>query len=121
MNDGDPPRRASHGAVFRSSLLVALGWFVVVPAAVLVAWSGMPAAPNRDCSAMFSCLSPAEQVGLLMIFFGLPVLAGAAVVTVAVAALLARYVRWPVVTGTVSALCGVVGVVALVAAGQGIR
>ncbi|GAA0930228.1 hypothetical protein Vau01_051030 [Virgisporangium aurantiacum] len=107
--------------MFRSSLLVALGWYVVVPAAVLVAWSGLPVAPGRDCSAMFSCLSPVEQVGLFMIFVGLPVLLGAAVVTVAVAALLARVVRWPVVTGTVSALCGVVGVAALVAAGQGFR
>jgi hypothetical protein len=115
MERVDAPRRGSYGL----SLLVALGWCVVVPAAVLVGLSGIPAAPQEDCSAIFSCLSPAEEAGLIMAFFGLPVLVGVVVATAVVAALLSRHVRSPVVTGTLSALCGVVGTAAVLAVWHG--
>ena len=122
MDGVDAPRRASFGVALRSSLLVALGWYVVVPAAVLVALSGIPTAPpHEDCSAFLSCLSPAEEFRLIAMFFALPVLAGVVVATVVVTALLARHVRSPVVTGTLSALFGAVGAVAVAALDVGVR
>jgi putative membrane protein len=49
--------------------------------------------------------------------FGRPVLVGSALITLVVAALLARPVRSPIVAGTVSALCGLVGVAVVVGIG----
>jgi len=116
MDDVDAPRRAS----FWLSLLVALGWYVTIIAAVLVGGSGLPAAPDRDCSAVFSCQTLQEEFGLMVIFFGGPILAGLLFSTLVVTGLLARRVPSPILTGTLSTL----GSVVVVAAGvvwQGVR
>ncbi len=66
---------------------------------------------------VLSCLSPLEEAGLLVVFGGIPVLAGTAVSTLVVAALLARRAVSPVVTGSVLALCSAV---AVAVAGRGL-
>ncbi|GIF78220.1 hypothetical protein [Asanoa siamensis] len=100
------------GASFGLGVLVALGWYATVVGAVVVGESGVPVAPDRDCSAMFSCLSPAEGVVLLLIA-GAPVLFGLLVGTVVLAALLARWIRSAILVGTLSA-GGSLAIVALV-------
>jgi hypothetical protein len=116
MDGVDAPRRASFGL----SLLVALGWYAIVIAAVLVGRSGIPAAPNRDCSEAFSCLTPQEEIGL-MVIFGIPILGGLLLTTVVVTGLLVRRVPSSILTGTLSAL-GSVGVMAVAnAVWQGVR
>lgn len=114
MDVVDVPRRASFGL----SLLVALGWYATVIAAVLVGWSGIPPAPNRDCSAVFSCLTPQEELGMmviLMVILAAPILAGLLVSTLVITGLLARRIPSAILTGTLSAL-GSVGVVAVAGA-----
>lgn len=116
MDDVDAPRRASFGL----SLLVALGWYATVIAAVLVGWSGIPAAPNRDCSAVFSCLTPQEEIGLMVILGG-PILAGLLFSTLVVTGLLARRVPSSILTGTLSALGSVVVAAVAGAVWRGVR
>src|SRR5947208_2705554 len=111
MDVVDAPRRASFGLSF----LVALGWYSTVIAAVLVGWSGIPQAPQRDCSVMFSCLTPLQQIFLLMIAVGGPVLAGVLFSALVLTGLLARRVPSPILAGTLAALGSVV-VVAVVGA-----
>jgi hypothetical protein len=110
MDAVDPPRRASYGL----SLLVALAWYATVIAAVLLGRSGIPAAPNRDCSEAFNCLTPQEELALLVIF-GAPILAGLLFTTLVVTGVLARRVPSSILAGTLSAL-GSVGVMAVVGA-----
>ncbi|MDG4798170.1 hypothetical protein [Micromonospora sp. WMMD1082] len=107
MNGGHSPRLR----LFGLSLAVAIGWYATVIVAVLVGWSGAPAAPDRDCSAVFSCLTPLESIGLLLIVSA-PVLVGLLCVTLVVAALFARWISSPFVIGTLSALASVVLVAA---------
>ena len=111
----------SRGASFGRSLLVALGWYGSVIAAVVVGWSGIPAAPDRDCSTVLSCLTPLQAVGLGLMVFGVPVLAALLVSTLVVTRLLARRVPSPVLTGTLSALGSVVVLAAVGAVWQGVR
>jgi len=107
MDKVDAPRRASFGW----SLLVALGWYATVIAAAVVGWLGIPVAPNRDCSAMFSCLTRLEEIQLLVFLFGGPVLAGL-LSTLVFTGLLARWVPSSILTGTLSTLGSVVVAVA---------
>jgi hypothetical protein len=100
-------RRASFGL----SLLVALGWYATVIAAVLVGRLGIPAAPDRDCSGFLSCPTPQEEIVILAIF-GLPVLAGLVFSAVVVTGLLVRWIPSSILAGTLSAL-GSVAVVAV--------
>ncbi|KIR65645.1 hypothetical protein TK50_09780 [Micromonospora haikouensis] len=93
----DPPRRGSFG----SSLLVALGWYVTVFAAVFVGSAGVPTNPNQDCSVIFACLTPQEGFVLAAIV-GAPVLAAMLLTTLAITALLARRVPSPALAGTLS-------------------
>ncbi|MGC1214633.1 MAG: hypothetical protein WA890_25670 [Micromonospora sp.] len=116
MDDVDAPPRASFGL----SLLVALGWYATVIAALLVGRSGISAAPDRDCSAVFSCLTPQEEIGLMVIVGG-PILAGLLFSTVVVTALLARRIPSSILTGTLSALGSVVVVAVASAVWQGVR
>lgn len=116
MDDVDAPRRASFGL----SLLVALGWYATVLAAVFVGWSATPVTPNRDCSAAFSCLTPQEEIGLAMIL-GAPILVGLLFITLVVTGLLARRVPSSILTGTLSALGSVVVAVVVGAVWQGVR
>lgn len=103
-----PPRRASFGL----SLSVALGWYVTAIAVIYVWRSATPTTPDRDCSAAFSCLTPGEEVALLLIF-GAPVLLGLLVSTLLATAVLVRRLSSPILTGTLSALASIalVGVV----------
>jgi hypothetical protein len=117
VNTVDPPRRASFGL----SILVALGWCAAALAAVVVGRSGVPAVPDQDCSAVFSCLTPFEEAEFFLMLFGVPLLLGVVVVTTVVTALLGRQVRTPILIGTLSALCGLVVVGVVVAAWRGGR
>ena len=97
-----------------------MGWYATVIAAVLVGWSGIPAAPNRDCSAIFSCLTPREEIVLILIFTA-PIVGVLLCCTVVVTGLLVRRFSSSILTGTLSAL-GSVGVLAVVGAvWQGLR
>ncbi|MFV2088712.1 hypothetical protein [Micromonospora sp. LOL_021] len=116
MDVVDAPRRASFGL----SLVVALGWYATVITAVLVGSSGIPAAPRTDCSAIFSCLTPQEEITLLVLL-GSPVLTGLLVCTLAVTGLLARLISSPIVAGTLSALGSVVAVAVIGVVWQGAR
>ncbi|GAA3776562.1 hypothetical protein GCM10022225_75650 [Plantactinospora mayteni] len=116
MDDVAAPRRASFGL----SLLVALGWYTTVLAAVFVGHAGIPATPNRDCAAVFSCMTPQEELGLLVILGG-PILAGLLFSTLVVTGLLARRVPSSILTGTLSALGSVVVVAVAGAVWQGLR
>jgi hypothetical protein len=115
MDDVDAPRRASFGL----SVLVALGWYVTVIAAVFVGWSGIPDAPSRDCSGLFSCLTAQQEINLVLILGG-PILAGLLFSTLVVTGLLARRVPSSIVTGTLSALGSVVVVAVAGAVWQGV-
>lgn len=86
MKTVDPPRRAPFGL----SVLVALGWFTVTVAAVVVAWSGTPDEPDQDCSLVLSCLTPVEEATFFVMFYGPPILLGMLVVTTVITALLGR-------------------------------
>ncbi|WFE21965.1 hypothetical protein O7621_00830 [Solwaraspora sp. WMMD937] len=116
MDVVDAPRRAPYGR----SLLVALGWYATVITAVVVGQSGIPAAPRTDCSVMFSCLTPQEEIGLLLLV-GSPVLLGLLVCTLVVTGLLARLIPSPIVVGTLSVLGSVAVVAVVVAVWQGAR
>ena len=117
MNAVDPPRRASFGL----SVLVALGWFVIAIAAVLAGRSGVPAAPTRDCSLVFSCLTPFEEAELFLMFTGVPIVLGVLVVTAVITALLGRRVSSPVLIGGLSALCSLLVAAGIVAVWHGGR
>ena len=86
---------------------MALGWYATVIAAILVGRAGIPVAPDRDCSAVFSCMTPGQEVILLMIIAG-PVVVALLIITLPVTALLARWIPSSIVTGTLSALGSVV-------------
>ncbi|NBE79919.1 hypothetical protein [Micromonospora rubida] len=116
MDDVDAPRRASFGL----SALVALGWYATAIAAVFVGRSGMPATPNQDCSAAFSCLTPQEEIGLMLIL-GAPVLAGLLITTLVIIGLLARRVPSSILAGTLSALGSAAVAVVVGAVWQGAR
>jgi hypothetical protein len=115
MNAVDPPRRASFGL----SVLVALGWFVAAFAALIVGRSAVPATPAQNCSLVFSCLTPIEEAEFYAMFYGLPILVGLIVVTTVVTALLGRRVPSPLLIGSLSALCSLVVVAGILAAGRG--
>ncbi|WP_189040706.1 hypothetical protein [Micromonospora sonchi] len=91
---------------------MALGWYATVIAAVLVGRAGIPVAPDRDCAAVFSCMTPGQEVILLMIIAG-PVLVALLIITLPVTALLARWVSSSIVTGTLAALGSVVAAAAV--------
>jgi hypothetical protein len=119
MDGVDAPHRASFGL----SLLVALGWYATVIAAIVVGWLGIPAAPNQDCSEAFSCLTPQENISLMLIFgiYNIPILGCLLFITAVVTGQLVRRVPSSILTGTLSAL-GSVGVMALAdAVWQGVR
>lgn len=99
MAEMDATRRASYGW----SLLVAVGWYACLVTAVLVGRSGIPTRPDRDCSVMFSCLTPLEEAGVLLIL-GAPIAAGVLICTLVATGLLARLVPSPILAGTLSAL-----------------
>ncbi|MGK5742581.1 hypothetical protein [Micromonospora sp. URMC 103] len=84
------------------SLSVALGWYATLVAAVVVGTLSVPSEPPQDCSAMFSCLSPAESLALAGLVWGAPALIGALVVTAVVNALLVRRISSAVLAGTAS-------------------
>ena len=69
---------------------------------------------------MFSCLTPQEEIGLLVLV-GSPVLVGLLVCTLVVAGLLARLIPSPIVAGTLSVLGSVVVVAVVVVVWQGAR
>jgi hypothetical protein len=110
MDDVEPSRRASGGW----SVLVALGWYATVVAAVLVGMSGVPAAPEQDCPMFLGCLTPLEGFVLVLIA-GAPVVLGLLLVTVGIAGVLARRVPSAILAGTLAAP-GSVAVVAAAAA-----
>ncbi|MFC8849892.1 MULTISPECIES: hypothetical protein [unclassified Micromonospora] len=116
MDDAEAPRRGSFG----SSLLVALGWYATVAAAVFVGLVGVPANPNRDCSVIFACLTPQEGFAVAAIL-GAPVLAAMLLTTAVITFPLARRVPSPILAGTLSVSITIA--VAVVAAGiwQGAR
>ena len=107
MDGVNAPRLASFGL----SLLVALGWYVTVTAAVFVGRWGIPAEPDRNCSVLFSCLTPQDEI-ILLVILGAPIFAGLLFSTLLVAGLLARWISSPIVAGTLSALVSVVAVAA---------
>ncbi|MEU8264280.1 hypothetical protein AB0C02_27095 [Micromonospora sp. NPDC048999] len=80
------------------SLLVALVWHLIVIIAVLA--PGAPAV--RDCSQ--TCL---EWISLT-VYIGGPILAGSLLITLLMIGLLRRWIASSILTGTVSALFGVV-------------
>ncbi|MET8349985.1 MULTISPECIES: hypothetical protein [unclassified Micromonospora] len=95
------------------SMAVAFGWYATAIAAVVVGVNSVPSAPRRDCSAMFSCLSPMESLALAGLVWGGPVLVGLLIVTAVINALLVRRITSPVLAGTLSvavslAVCAVV-------------
>ena len=96
----DTTPRASYGL----SLLVALGWYLVVVAAVAADILSSPATPHDDCTALFSCMTPTQTLILLLVFVGGPVLGVLFIVTLLVTAPIARAVRSPIAAGTLSAL-----------------
>ncbi|WP_431976323.1 hypothetical protein [Micromonospora haikouensis] len=97
MSDVEAPRRGSFGP----SLLVALGWYATVAAALFVGLVGVPANPNRDCSAAFACLTPQEGFVVAAILYA-PVFAAMLLITAAITVPLARRVSSPVLAGTLS-------------------
>jgi hypothetical protein len=106
MDGVDAGHRASYGL----SVLVALGWYATVIAAIVVGWLGIPAAPNQDCSAAFSCLTPRENISLMLIL-GAPILGCLVLITSVVTGVLVRRLPSSILAGTLSAL-GSVGVIA---------
>ncbi|PWR07909.1 hypothetical protein DKT68_17505 [Micromonospora acroterricola] len=95
------------------SMAVAVGWYATAIAAVVVGTASVPSAPEVDCSAMFSCLSPLESLVLAGVFWGGPVLVALLVITAVVDALVVRRVSSVVLAGTLSvavsfAVCAVV-------------
>ncbi|GAB3954430.1 hypothetical protein GCM10027614_61510 [Micromonospora vulcania] len=85
-------------------MAVAFGWYATVVAALAVGTLSVPSAPQDDCTAMFSCLSPLEKLLLVGLFGGAPVLVGLLIVTAAVTALLVRRISSVVLSGTLSAV-----------------
>lgn len=96
--------RASYGR----SVLVAVGWYATVAGAVLVGWADLPVPPNRDCSQMFSCMTPLQTVVLFAIVLGAPVFGVLLAMTLLIAAPLARRVASSVLAGTLPALASTV-------------
>jgi len=70
---------------------------------------------------VFSCLTPLEEIGLLVVFFGGPVLAGLLFSTLVITGLLARRVPSSILTGILSALGSVVVVAVVGAVWHGVR
>lgn len=96
MDDVAPSRPATLGW----GVLVALGWYVTIAAAVLVGWSGVPVAPDPECSGW--CLTRAEA-SVLFLMAGAPVLLVVLLpVTVAAVALLVGRVRSALLAGTLA-------------------
>lgn len=83
------------------SLLVAVGWYATLTAAVVVGTLSVPGQPEQDCSAVFSCLSPTERL-LLAALWVVPALLGALIVTSIVNALVVRRITSAVLAGTLS-------------------
>jgi hypothetical protein len=101
------------GGAFKLSLLVALGWYVVVITAAFVGRAGVPAAPREACWQVFACMSPSVSLAVLVAIFGLPVGAGVVAITLVTAAHMVRNLYSPIFTGTISALCSVLGAAAI--------
>ncbi|MFC0503228.1 hypothetical protein [Micromonospora costi] len=94
--------RTGSGGRYGRSLAVASGWYATAIAAVVVGTMSVPDPPPRDCSALFSCLTPAESLALAGLVWGAPVLAGMLVVTAVVNAVVVRRVASAVLAGTLS-------------------
>jgi hypothetical protein len=101
-------------ASFGSSVLVALGWYATVLAAVFVALDGIPEAPRTDCATFAGCMTPMQATGLALAVVGLPVLIVVVAVTLAVTAGTVRLTGSSIVAGTLAAAGS-----AVVAAGIG--
>src|ERR1051325_2798170 len=103
MNEIVTRPRASYGP----SMLVAAGWYATAVAAVIAGLSGDPVRPQEDCSAMFSCLSPVEALGIWMAVAGVWVFGVLLLATLGITALTARLTGSPIVAGTFAAFGGV--------------
>jgi hypothetical protein len=93
----------ARGGSYGGSLLVALGWYATIIGAYVVGSLSVPWRPSTDCTAMFSCVSPATGLLLVGMVLGLPVLGGLTVVTAVVTVPIARRVRSVLLAGTASA------------------
>jgi hypothetical protein len=94
-------------ASYARSLLVAVGWYATIVAAVVVGALSVPAAPARACSPGFGCLPPGEGLFLVGVVFGVPVLAGLLITTSLVNVLVVRLARSAILAGTLSAVASV--------------
>jgi hypothetical protein len=95
-----------------AGVLVAMGWYATLIAALFVAVSGLPATPRTGCGEVFSCLTPAQSLGLAAGVVAVPVLAGLMISTVIITGLLARRIASAIAVGTLAAL----GSIAIVSA-----
>jgi hypothetical protein len=105
---------SSPNASYGQTLLVAFGWYASIVGALAVGTLSVPTEPVRDCSAIFSCMTPIEGLIVVGVFVGAPVLAVLLMVAFLVTALVARRVPSAILAGTLSALISVsvIGVVA---------
>jgi hypothetical protein len=86
---------------YGSSVLVALGWYLTVTAAVLTGLSQVPEPPS-DCTQLFSCLT-ARQTFLLYAAGGTAAIVAALLVTLPVAWPLSRWLPSGILAGTLTA------------------
>ncbi len=93
---------------------MAFGWYSTLLGGVVVGTLSVPAAPKRDCTAIFSCVSPFQGLIIAGIFFGAPVFVGLLISTLLITGPIARRVRSAILAGTLSAVASlcVVGAVA---------
>jgi hypothetical protein len=115
--DRTKPVRGSVG----NGVLVVLGWYATVIAAVVVGEMSLPARHSTDCSGMFSCLDTGQFLLLIGLFVGLPVVFGSLLIATITVALLMRRLRSPVVAGTIAAVVGVGAPGLIWAAWNGVR
>lgn len=118
-----PPDRVGRRASYGLSLLVALGWYVTVIAAIVVGELSIPERPRPadGCSMPFACMSRAEGLQFMAVVLGVPILGGLLIVSLLMIALVARKVASPIVAGTVCAAASVAVVMAAIAAYGGLR
>ena len=85
-------------------MLVAVGLYVSIGAALIIGDLSVPAAPHDpgDCQAMFSCLPTGFYVGMAIVVAG-PFLIGLAIVTAIAAPFAARRLSSPILAGLASA------------------
>jgi hypothetical protein len=114
MSSSDQPERPSvvegpdliRGTV-SGGLLVILGWYATVIAAIFVGVTGLPEPPRTDCSAMFSCISRGAGLALVGAIVGVPFFLGSFVIATITVILLMRRLRSAVVAGTIAAAVGI--------------